>query len=74
MPASKEQMERIAKYQKEYNEQILIKPRKEDKISDRIQLAIDRGIAKSKQAYILNAIHRALEADGIPLLNDDPRD
>ena len=41
MPASKKQMDKIAEYQKANNEQILIKPRREDRISERIQVLID---------------------------------
>ena len=35
-----------------------------------IQIAIDRGITKSRQAYILDAIRKALEADDIPMIED----
>lgn len=67
MPASKEQMDKIAKYQKANNEQILIKPRKEDRISERIQILIDEKKVASKQAYIIQAIKNQLERDGLPI-------
>ena len=67
MPASKEQMEKIAKYQKANNEQILIKPRKEDRISERIQILIDEKKVSSKQAYIIQAVKNQLERDGLPI-------
>ena len=67
MPASKEQMQKIAQYQRENNEQILLKPRKSDRISERIELAIQHGKAKSRQDYILRAVKEALERDGFPL-------
>ena len=56
MPVSKEQIEKIAQYQKTNNEQILIKPRKEDRISERIQILIDAKKTSSKQAYIIQAV------------------
>lgn len=67
MPASKKQMDRIAEYQKINNEQILIKPRKEDRISERIQVLIEQGKATSKQKYIIQAVKNQLEADGLPV-------
>ena len=67
MPVSKEQIEKIAKYQKTNNEQILIKPRKEDRISERIQILIDAKKTSSKQAYIIQAVKNQLELDGIPI-------
>ena len=70
MPVSKAQIDKIAKYQKTNNEQILIKPRKEDRISERIQVLIDAKKTTSKQAYILDAIRKALEADDIPMIED----
>lgn len=67
MPVSKEQIEKIAQYQKTNNEQILIKPRKEDRISERIQILIDAKKASSKQAYIIQAVKNQLELDGVPI-------
>ena len=66
MPVSKDQIEKIAQYQKANNEQILIKPRREDRISERIQILIDAKKTPSKQAYIIQAIKNQLERDGIP--------
>jgi len=37
-----------------------------------IQIAIDRGITKSRQAYILDAVRKALEVDDIPMIEDCP--
>ena len=67
MPVSKEQIEKIAQYQKTNNEQILIKPRKEDRISERIQILIDAKKTLSKQAYIIQAVKNQLELDGVPI-------
>ena len=67
MPATKKQIDRIAEYQKTNNEQILIKPRKEDRISERIQVLIDSGKVASKQAYIIQAVKNQLEADGVSI-------
>ena len=67
MPTTKKQIEKISEYQKANNEQILIKPRKEDRISERIQFLISHGKTTSKQAYIIQAVKNQLEADGVPL-------
>lgn len=68
--ASKQNLKAIDAWQAENVERIVIKPNKKEHISDRIQIAIDRGIAKSRQAYILDAIRKALEADEIPMIED----
>ena len=70
MPASKKQMDKIAEYQKANNEQILIKPRREDRISERIQVLIDAKKTTSKQAYIIQAAKNQLERDGVPNAED----
>lgn len=64
--AKKQDTKAIDAWQSENIERIVIKPRKADRISERIQIAIDSGITKSRQAYILDAVKRALDADGIP--------
>lgn len=69
--ASKQNLKAIDAWQAENIERIVIKPNKREHISDRIQLAVDRGITKSRQAYILDAIKKALEADGIPQIEDE---
>ena len=66
----KQNTKAIDEWQNEHIERILIKPRKEEHISERIQLAIEKGIARSRQAYILEAIRKALEADGIPKIEE----
>ena len=59
--------EYVEKWQAENVERIVIKPNKKEHISERIQIAVDKGLAKSRQAYILAAVKRALEEDGITL-------
>ena len=66
--AKKQDIKAIDAWQSENIERIVIKPRKADHISERIQIAIDRGITKSRQAYILEAVKRALDADDIPTI------
>ena len=68
--AKKQDIKAIDAWQSENVERIVIKPRKSDQITERIQIAIDRGIAKSRQAYILDAVKNALDADGIPVNED----
>ena len=68
--AKKQDIKAIDAWQSENVERIVIKPRKSDHISERIQIAVDRGITKSRQAYILDAIKKSLADDGIPTLED----
>ena len=72
--AKKQDIKAIDAWQLDNIERIVIKPRKADHISERIQIAIDRGISKSRQAYILDAVKRALDADGIPVIGDGGSD
>lgn len=67
---SKQNLKAIDAWQAENIERIVIKPNKKEHISDRIQIAIDRGIAKSRQSYILDAVRKALEEDDIPVIED----
>ena len=66
--AKKQDIKAIDAWQSENIERIVIKPRKADHISERIQIAIDRGLTKSRQAYIVDAVKRALDADSIPTI------
>ena len=68
--AKKQDIKAIDAWQSENVERIVIKPRKSDHISERIQIAVDRGITKSRQAYILDAIKKSLADDGILTLED----
>ncbi len=68
--ASKQNLKAIDAWQAENIERIVIKPNKKEHISDRIQIAIDRGITKSRQAYILDAVRKALDEDNIPMIED----
>ena len=67
---SRQNVKAIDAWQMENVERIVIKPNKKERLSERIQIAIDRGVAKSRQAYILEAVRKALEADGIPPMED----
>ncbi len=69
--ASKQNTKAIDTWQAENIEKITVKPHLDEHISERIQIAIDRGIAKSRQAYILDAIRMRLEADGIPTIPEE---
>ena len=68
--ASNQNTKAIDAWQAENIEKILIKPRKSEHISERIQIAIEQGKAKSRQAYIIEAVKKALEADGIPEISE----
>lgn len=68
---SKQNTKAIQAWMDEKTDMIKIRARKEERMPERIQMALDKGIAKSRQAYILDAIRKALEADGIPELKDN---
>lgn len=68
--ASKQNTQAIDAWNRENTDLIRIRARKDEHLNDRIQIAIDRGITKSRQAYILDAIRKALEADDIPMIED----
>lgn len=63
---SKQNLKAINEWQQEHLERIVIKPNKKEHISERIQQAIDQGYAKSRQAFILDAVRKALDELGIP--------
>ena len=69
--SSKQNFRAIDDWQRENVERIVIKPNRKQHVSDRIQIAIDQGLEKSRQAYILSAIQKALEEDGIPEIDDE---
>ena len=71
--SSNQNIKAIDAWQAENVEKILIKPRKSEHISERIQIAIEQGKAKSRQAYIIEAVKKALEADGIPEISDSDK-
>ena len=70
--ASKQNTQAIDAWNRENTDLIRIRARKDEHLNERIQIAIDRGITKSRQAYILDAIRKALEADDIPMIEDWP--
>lgn len=67
---SKQNTQAIDAWNRENTDLIRIRARKEERLNERIQIAIDRGITKSRQAYILDAVRKALEEDGIPMIDD----
>ena len=67
----KQNVKAIDQWNREHTNLIRVRPRKEERLPERVQLAVDRGYAKSKQAYILNALKKVLAEDGIPELRDE---
>ncbi len=59
----KKSSETTDRWQKEHVERLTIKPRKELKLPERIQAAVDHGLAASRQDYIIKAVLEALEHD-----------
>ncbi len=68
--ASKQNTQAIDAWNRENTDLIRIRARKDEHLNDRIQIAVDRGIAKSRQAYILDAVRKALEEDNIPMIDE----
>lgn len=62
---AKQNLQKIAEWQKENTDFIAFRARKELCIPDRIQRAVAAGKASSRQEYITKAILAALERDGI---------
>lgn len=62
----------INKWKQEKTERIQILPRKEEHLTERIQQAVDAGLSKSRQSYIIEAVKARLDADGIPAVEDEP--
>lgn len=67
---TKQDTKAIDRWQAENVDKILIKPRKMKHIPERIQMALDSDLAKSRQEYIIYAIEQRLIADGIPEILD----
>ena len=61
--AGKQDAQKISQWQAEHIDRISIKPRKELKLPERIQAAVDHGLAASRQDYIIKAVLEALEHD-----------
>ena len=67
---NKQNLKAIDAWQAEHVEKILIKPRKEEHLSERIKLAIDKGYAKSRQGFIIEAVLKMLDEMGIPKIEE----
>ena len=63
---SKQNTAKIDEWKREKLDRIVIQPRKERKLPERLQKAVDTGKAASRQEYIINAVEGALERDGVP--------
>lgn len=69
--ASKQNTKAIHAWTLEHTDMIRFRARKEERLPERLQMVVDQGIAKSKQAYILEVLRKALELDGIPELKEE---
>jgi len=65
----KQNIQAINKWQAENTELIRIRPRKDEYLIERIQMAVDAGKTKSRQGFIIEAIKEKLERDGIPFID-----
>ena len=63
---SKQNTKAIQEWQESNTDLIRIRSRKTDQIPQRIQQAVDAGLSKSRQSYIIEAVKQRLAADGIP--------
>ena len=64
--SAKQNTQTVQKWMNENTDLIRIHTRKSDQIPQRIQQAIDTGLSKSRQSYIIEAVKQRLAADGIP--------
>lgn len=67
----KQNIQAINKWQAENTDLIRIRPRKDDHLIERIQMAVETGKTKSRQGFIIEAIKEKLERDGIPMIDGD---
>ena len=65
--ASKQNITKIDAWKAENLDRIVIQPRKARKLPERLSKAVEKGLAASKQDYIIKAVEAALERDGEPL-------
>lgn len=66
---AKQNIEAIAKWQKENTDFIRFRVRKDKQIPDRVQMAVDAGAANSRQDFYIKAILEKLDREGIPLID-----
>ena len=64
--SAKQNTNTVQKWMNENTDLIRIHTRKADQIPQRIQQAVDAGMSKSRQSYIIEAVKARLDADGIP--------
>ena len=64
----KQNIQAINRWQAENTDLIRIRPRKDDFLIERIQMAVDAGKTKSRQGFIIEAIKEKLEREGIPFI------
>ncbi len=67
----KQNIQAINRWQTENTDLIRIRPRKDDHLIERIQMAVEAGKTKSRQGFIIEAIKEKLERDGIPMIDSD---
>ena len=65
--ASKQNITKIDAWKADNVDRIVIQPRKARKLPERLGKAVEKGLAASKQDYIIKAVEAALERDGEPL-------
>ena len=63
-------IKKITQWQKDCTDRIVIRVKKDKRLPELIQQALDSGHGESRQAYIIAAINAALERDGIPPISD----
>ena len=68
--ADKQNTKAIDAWKKENTDFIRLRPRKHEHLPERVQEAVDQGFAKRRQAYMLEAIRKALAENGVPEWND----
>lgn len=63
---SKQNTKKIEEWKRNNVTRIHLELRNDSGIPERIQQAVDAGLARSRQAYIIDAVKERLDRDGIP--------
>jgi hypothetical protein len=67
---SKQNTKKITEWKAANITRINLEVKKDSGVIERLQSAVDAGLAKSRQAYILEAVKARLDADGIPAVEE----
>ena len=70
--SAKQNIKKIEEWKRSNVTRIHLEVRNDTGIAQRIQQAVDAGLSKSRQSYIIEAVKARLDADDIPAVEDEP--